>query len=98
MAKVSDPAVAASGEWVDPDGTGVPAGEVHAWVPGRNQTLCGIPLSRAGFRRFSHVRWSDVQPETGRDADRVRWVCPRCHAGTGARQDQRAWTRTNPRP
>jgi hypothetical protein len=90
--------VAASGEWVDPDGIRMPAGEVHAWEPGRNQTLCGLPLARAQLRRFPHVSWADVQPETGRDADEVRRVCPRCAAATGRRRDERRWSRTDPRP
>lgn len=31
-------AVAASSEWVDPDGVRRPSGEVHAWTSGSNQT------------------------------------------------------------
>ncbi len=91
-------AVAASGRWTDPDGVRMPAGEVHAWERGTNQTVCGVPLSRARLERFPHVDWADVQPATGRHADEVGWVCPRCSAGTGARRDERRWTRTNPRP
>ena len=98
MAKVRSANVAASSEWVDPDGVRMPGGEVHAWEPGTNQTLCGLPLARARLRRFSHVTWADVQPETGRDADEVRRVCPRCAAATGRRRDERPWTRTDPRP
>ncbi len=92
-------AVAASGEWIDPDdGVRAPAGEVHGWEPGTNATRCGIPLARAGLRRFSHIAWADVQPESGRYADRVGWVCPRCAAAAGRRRAERPWKRTNPRP
>lgn len=94
-----DAAVAASGSWRDPDDRyRSPAGTVHAWLRGTNQTLCGLPLSRAGLMRFPHISWADVQPATGRDADRVAEVCPRCAAGMGQRRDERPWQRTNPRP
>lgn len=56
-------------------------GEVHAWVPGSNQTLCGLALSRSRLGRYPHVDWDDVRPESGRHADAVRRVCPRCRAG-----------------
>jgi hypothetical protein len=98
VAKSKSANVAASSEWVDPDGVRMPGGEVHAWEPGTNQTLCGLPLARARLRRFPNVTWADVQPETGRDADEVRRVCPRCAAATGRRRDTRPWTRTDPRP
>jgi hypothetical protein len=90
--------VAASSQWVDPDGVRMPAGEVHAWEPGTNQTLCGLALSRSQLRRFPHVTWADVQPNTGRNADEVGRVCPRCAAATGRRRDSRPWSRTDPRP
>jgi hypothetical protein len=80
-------AVAASGSWVDPDGIRRPAGEAHAWLPGTNQTLCGLALSRSHLDRFAHVEWADVRPESGRHADEVRRVCPRCDAATGRRRD-----------
>ncbi|WP_409329589.1 hypothetical protein [Trujillonella humicola] len=92
-------AVAAAGTWVDPDdGIRYPAGEVHAWEPGRNETVCGLSLHRSALSRFPHVGWADVQPESGRHAEEVRAVCRRCAAGTGARRDERGWTRRNPRP
>jgi hypothetical protein len=91
-------AVAATGEWTDPDGARVPAGEVHAWEPGTNQTRCGLSLHRSRLTRFSHVRWEDVQPESGGSADAVQRVCPRCAAAQGRRTGRRSWTRTNPRP
>ena len=92
-------AVAASGQWVDPDdGIRYPAGEVHAWERGRNETVCGLSLSRSRLTRFPHVGWADVQPESGRHAEEVQAVCRRCRAGQGARRDERGWTRRNPRP
>ncbi|MBA8955819.1 hypothetical protein ACFQU9_26045 [Actinomadura namibiensis] len=90
--------VAASGTWRDPDGVRLPAGEVHAWTSGTNQTLCGLPLSRARLLRFPHVAWPDILPESGGSADRVQRVCPRCAAAMGRRRDERPWTRTDPRP
>lgn len=90
--------VAASSRWTDPDGVPMPAGEVHAWERGTNQTVCGLPLHRSELARSPHVTWADVQPATGRDADEVSRVCPRCAAGMGARRDERPWTRVNPRP
>jgi hypothetical protein len=91
-------AVAASGEETDPDGVRMPAGEVHAWQPGRNETLCGLALSRSRLIRFPHVTWPDVQPDTGGHADYVVRVCPRCAAALGERRDGRPWRRVNPRP
>ena len=93
-----DAAVVATDSWTDPDGFRSPAGAVHAWLPRTNQTVCGRQLSKAGLLRFPHIQWVDVQPATGRDADRVSAVCPQCTAGMGARRDDRPWTRTNPRP
>jgi hypothetical protein len=94
-----NPSVAAAGRWIDPDdGIRYPSGEVHAWERGRNETLCGLSLSRSGLSRFPHVSWEDVQPESGRHAEEVQAVCRRCRAATGARRDERGWTRTNPRP
>jgi len=91
-------AVAASSEWVDPDGVRRPGGEVHAWVPGTNQTLCGLPLHRSRLSRYPHVGWDDVQPESGRHADEVRRVCPRCLAGTRSRRGDRSGRRPSHRP
>ena len=90
-------AVAATGTWTDPDGVKMPSGVVHAWRPGHNQTLCSLQLSRAGLLRFPHVEWADVQPATGRDADRVTEVCARCASATGRRRDERPWVRHDPR-
>jgi hypothetical protein len=44
------------------------------------------------------LRWEDVQPESGRQAEAVQAVCRRCRAAQGARRDERGWTRTNPCP
>jgi len=90
-------AVAASGRWTDPDGIRAPAGEAHAWIPATNQTLCGLPLHRAGLIRFPHVPWPDAFPESGRMADRISRICPRCRAAAGIRRAGRSWTRTAPR-
>ncbi|GAA2845065.1 hypothetical protein GCM10010517_01390 [Streptosporangium fragile] len=96
-----EPSVAASGEWMDDDGVRLPAGEVHAWWPGTNQTLCGLALSRSRLRRFHHVAWTDTFPESGGAADEVRRVCPRCRAAAGGgsgRGWSKGWRRTSPRP
>jgi hypothetical protein len=100
MGSPTGPSVAASSRWVDPDGVRLPAGEVHGWTPGTNQTLCGLSLARSALQRFPHVRWSDTFPESGRYADRVSRVCPRCEAAVGGRRTGRRapWTRTHPRP
>ncbi|MCW2813369.1 MAG: hypothetical protein JWN84_824 [Nocardioides sp.] len=90
--------VAATDSWRDPDGIRSPAGEVHAWLPGTNQTLCGTPLRKARLGRFPHIDWRDVQPATGRDADRVASVCRKCAAGMGQRRDEKPWKRIDPRP
>jgi hypothetical protein len=95
-----EPSVAASGEWVDDDGVRMPAGEVHAWWPGTNQTLCGLALSRSRLHRFHHVRWPEAFPESGGSAAEVRQVCRRCEGATGrsSRGWSKGWTRTSPRP
>jgi hypothetical protein len=80
-------AVAASSEWIDPDGVRRPGGEVHAWTLGTNQTLCGLALSRSRLNRYPHVDWDDIRPESGRHADAVRRVCPRCMAGARPRRN-----------
>jgi hypothetical protein len=74
--------VAATGSASDDDGVRLPTGEVHAWEPGTNQTLCGVPLHRAQLQRFSHVSFADALPETGGAADFVASVCRRCRAAT----------------
>lgn len=98
MAKTRQAAVAASGTWTDPDGVRMPDGEVHAWTPGTNQTMCGIQLSRARLNRFPHVPWKEILPESGGAADQVRRVCPRCAAAMGHRPGERRWSRVSPRP
>ncbi|MDG9705485.1 hypothetical protein [Streptomyces sp. DH37] len=93
--------VAASGQWTDEeDNVRLPAGEVHAWEQGMNQTVCGLSLSRSRLGRFPHVTWTDVIPESGGAADRVQRLCPRCASVAGRRgADARPrWRRTNPRP
>ena len=72
--------------------------EVHAWAPGTNQTLCGLALSRSQLGRYPHVDWDDIQPASGRHADAVRRVCPRCMAGARPRRDAPQRRGRNPRP
>ncbi|MFD0485326.1 hypothetical protein ACFQ46_22240 [Kineococcus sp. GCM10028916] len=90
---------AASSTWVPDDGgSRLPAGEAHAWEPGQNATLCGVPLRRAGLARFPHVEFSDLDRFTGGSGDQVRWTCPKCLAATGGRATGRRWVRNDPRP
>src|SRR3954451_9484466 len=93
--KAADAAVAATDQWTDPDGYRSPAGEVHAWARGTNQTLCGLALSRSRLGRVAHVQWGDVRPERGGDAHGGRWVCPRAAAAPGRRRDSRRWQRVD---
>jgi hypothetical protein len=97
MARVTTASVAASSEWVAEDGVRHPGGEVHAWVPGTNQTVCGLALSRTRLRRFPHVRFDFRATDVVTAADQVRYICPRCTAAT-TRRGQKSWTRTSPRP
>ncbi|HYO31673.1 MAG TPA: hypothetical protein VES21_02415 [Nocardioidaceae bacterium] len=89
-------AVAATDTWTDPDGIRMPAGLVHAWRHGTNQTLCGLALTRSRLARFPHVDWLDVQPADGSSADQVSEVCRRCAAAMGARRDDKPWSRPRP--
>ncbi|MET9830748.1 hypothetical protein ABZ078_15830 [Streptomyces sp. NPDC006385] len=101
MARKRRCAVAASSRWWDDeDGRRLPAGEVHAWEPGTNQTVCGLALHRSRLARFPGVEWADILPESGGAADAVRRVCPRCAAAAGRRDAgaRRGWQRTDPRP
>jgi hypothetical protein len=97
MARVIGAAVAASSETTGADGVRMPAGEVHAWSPGTNQTVCGLPLSRSRLRRFPHVRFDFRATDVLTDQDEVGYICPRCVAATTAR-DARTWRRVAPRP
>ncbi|MGW7267010.1 hypothetical protein [Streptomyces sp. NPDC054842] len=100
MATTKRYAVAASGRWVDEEGRRLPAGEVHAWEQGLNQTVCGLSLSRSQLGRFAHIAWTDTFPESGGAADRVKRLCPRCAAVAGRRGGlaRTPWQRVNPRP
>ncbi|MEW2248140.1 hypothetical protein AB0907_12465 [Streptomyces sp. NPDC006975] len=95
-------AVAASGQWVDEEEgrRRLPAGEAHAWEPGRNETVCGLSLNRSQLVRFPHVNWPDAFPESGGAADRVRRVCRRCASVAGHRggEARPRWQRVRPRP
>jgi hypothetical protein len=97
MARQVTASVAASSQWTDDAGVRQPGGEVHAWHPGTNQTLCGLALSRSRLRGFAHVRFDFRATDVVTAADQVRHVCPRCAAATG-RRGGRPWTRTSPRP
>ncbi|SCE83872.1 hypothetical protein [Micromonospora mirobrigensis] len=95
----SRPAVAASGEETDPTGVREPAGEVHAWQPGQNSTVCGLQLSRTRLRRFPHVPFDYRSTDQLTSADPVGFVCPRCLAAvSGGRRQERSWVRHSPRP
>ncbi|XHM64596.1 hypothetical protein ACE6JH_31050 [Streptomyces nigra] len=102
MGRAKNYAVAASGQWTDEEEgrRRLPSGEVHAWKPGMNQTVCGLSLSRSQLSRFAGVRWPDILPESGGAADRVQRVCPRCASVAGRRgADARPrWQRVDPRP
>jgi hypothetical protein len=91
-------AVAATGSWRDPDNVRRPAGVVHAWRPGTNQTLCGLALSKSQLTTFPGTDWSEVQPATGAHADEVREVCFRCAAATVSSRAWLPWRRIDPRP
>lgn len=92
-------AVAASGQARGEDGIRQPAGDAHAWLPGTNQTLCGVPLARAGLIRFPHVPWEYRSSDVLTDRDEVRHLCDHCLAATRPRGDRgRRWERVSPRP
>jgi hypothetical protein len=78
-------AVAASGEWTDPTGVRQPAGEVHAWRPGQNQTVCALALSRSSLRRFPHVPFDFAATDVLTEQDQIGRICPRCVAATRGR-------------
>jgi len=78
-------AVAASDEWTDGTGVRQPGGQVHAWQPGHNETVCGLALSRTALRRFPHVPFDFRPTDTLTRADRIGWICPRCLGATRAR-------------
>ncbi|MEV4479858.1 hypothetical protein AB0K04_12615 [Micromonospora coxensis] len=99
MRMTSTPAVAASSEETGPDGVREPGGEVHAWQPGQNSTVCGLQLSRTRLRRFPHVRFDYTSTDVLTEADPVGFVCPRCLAATqGRRRQEKSWVRQSPRP
>ncbi|MCW2607059.1 MAG: hypothetical protein JWO60_1752 [Frankiales bacterium] len=83
------------------DGERLPAGEVHGWWHGHNETVCGLALSRSALVRFGALLWADVQPASGGAADLVQSVCERCTAVLRPRSvhaDGPGWSRTRPRP
>src|SRR4051812_14476797 len=74
MAKARAASVAASSEWVGGDGIRQPGGEVHAWMPGMNQTQCGLALSRTRLRRFPHVRFDFRATDVVAVEDQIRYI------------------------
>lgn len=100
MSASGSPAVAASGEEIGPDGVRQPGGRVHAWLPGQNQTVCGLALSRTRLRRFPHVRFDYLGTDVLTEADAVGWIGPRCLAATLGRpgKEKHGWVRDSPRP
>ena len=87
MGRAKNYAVAASGQWTDEEEgrRRLPSGEVHAWEPGMNQTVCGLSLSRSQLSRFAGVRWPDILPESGGAPDPRHPVGARASAGGGGR-------------
>jgi hypothetical protein len=93
--------IAATGEWRGDDGIRMPAGAVHGWLPGQNQTVCGLPLSRAGLRVFPHLPWDYRDTDVLGPSDRVAYVCEGCLAALRDRPrrgQHKGWTRRSPRP
>jgi hypothetical protein len=93
--------VAASDERLDAEGVRIPAGEAHAWTPGHNQTVCGVPLFRARLQVFPHVPWEFRDTDIVAARDAVRHICRRCRAAVRSRPKRgqhRNWSRTTPRP
>jgi hypothetical protein len=82
--------VAASSTWTDADGVRQPTGDVHAWRPGTNQTVCGVQLSRAHLLRFPHVPWADAEwmASTGQPEERPPHLCRRCRAAEKPRRER----------
>jgi hypothetical protein len=97
MARVRNAATAASSEVIGTDGVRAPAGEVHAWLPGTNQTVCGLALSRTRLSRFPHVPFDFRATDTLTGDDVIGHICPRCVASTAGRDTGR-WKRVSPRP
>ncbi|SDG57134.1 hypothetical protein SAMN05216553_109134 [Lentzea fradiae] len=83
------PAVAASSSWRDDEGTRMPSGDVHAWWPGQNQTLCGVQLSRARLAKFPGVLWADARWGEGTADTPVMALCRKCSAATRPKMRRR---------
>ena len=66
-------AVAGSGQWIDAAGVRQPGGEVHAWTPGRNETVCGLSLRRSALRPFP-LALKVPMPYYPTATDKVRFV------------------------
>jgi hypothetical protein len=70
---------------------------VHARLPGQNQTVCGLALSRTRLIRFPHVPFDFRASDVLTAEDDIGYLCPRCMAAT-TRRDERGWRRVSPRP
>jgi hypothetical protein len=97
MRPVKGAATAASSTAWGTDGVRIPAGEVHAWLSGQNQTVCGLALSRTRLIRFPHVPFDFRASDVLTAEDDIGYLCPRCVAAT-TRRDERGWRRVSPRP
>ncbi|MFF3637382.1 hypothetical protein [Streptomyces sp. NPDC002250] len=67
---------------------------------GRNETVCGLSLSRSQLARREDVGPADMREESGGAADRVQRVCRRCASVAGRRggEARPRWHRVHPRP
>ena len=87
MSDTSDSvAVAASGQRTDACGIRQPAGEVHAWRHGRNETVCGLSLSRSRLGRFPHVPFDFQATDVLTSQDPIGRICPHCLAALRPRR------------
>jgi hypothetical protein len=43
--------------------------EVHGWIRGTHQTVCGLALSQSRFDRCPHVQWPDIRRDPLRRLD-----------------------------
>ncbi|MGW0521694.1 hypothetical protein [Crossiella sp. NPDC003009] len=84
-------AVAASREWTGEDGVRLPAGDVHAWWPRTNQTVCGLALRRSQLAPFPHVVWPDAVwlTQSAEARDQLLRLCHRCTAAMAPRPRRR---------
>jgi hypothetical protein len=89
-------ATAASSVERDAQNVSYPAGELHAWLPGQNSTVCGVQLSRGQLRGFAHVPWAEFTAPGTEVGESVE-VCRRCLAATAGAAKRRR-RHIDPRP